>query len=304
MKKTLKNALNVFKHLGITTLVVGTILHSAYMVEKQTSDEYDSFLSWLKREKTTIKDTSPTTAVKLSNNDTIEALATFGKIKDMLLKNNGQYVRFEAMENTPIYIVVNDNSISQDDKNIIAIKNSINNYNEIFKVINTNYKFEYISKYEFEKNAKNEALPHIDVGFSNSIHTKDGIELNAIAYGLDAFTSQYGNGQVDMNSIINLSKSQLYNLNETQTTTVVMHAMAHALGVSGHNNNENSILYTNNYGNSILSATPSADLLHSLTALYYNQETSDTPYIEILSYINSVANKRQAEIADNFTTEM
>ena len=298
--KILKNTITVFKHAGIITLLTGVVLHSAYTFEiLHGNTEYDSFISWLKKDIVNKPKPSKPTAVPLSSNEEMDTLINLSGIRDLLHIINSQYVRFEAMQNTPIYIVVDENKCADTVKDINSIKNAISNFNEIFAEINPDYSFEYVSEDTFNNIENSDNLPNIQITFANRIHNKHGEELSGIITNLDGTPSEYDNGLIDRNNKIILSKNILEKHNTKGCAAIIMHELSHALGVTGNSDDYYSILNPNHLNTDNISTTPSSDLLLSLVSLYYNPQTSEKTYVELLNYINACQNLRVQEIDNN-----
>ena len=232
-------------------------------------------------------------AVQLAEESSVRELAKeFGTL-DFITKNN-QIVRFEVFEKKNIKVVVDDNSKYISKQNIQAIQQSIQDYNNLFKFINPDYVFEYVSAKDLKKSQENDPFIYIT---ANYFVEENKSLANAKTTAPEGKQSNYNNGLVDSHATIILSFMSMSNLNLEQQQAIISHEIAHALAFQGHNNEFTSIMNVGDSKNTIKSAILSQDVMFSLLSLYYNSLTNPNELGQIVEYINSVASQREKEIS-------
>lgn len=238
-------------------------------------------------------------AVQLSNSDNAMALAEQLEVCDLISQDNN-FVRFEALKNKPINVVVDEKSYSIiTETNIKAIKDSIENYNKLFSYINPEYSFKYISAQKFNKNNTD---PIIYITSNLSINTKNG-QARATTTKPQGKQSKYGNGLVDSNATIVINSVAMSELSQSQQQAVIMHEIGHALGINEHSNDLHSIMNAYSTNRAIASMHFSKDIMHGLVSLYYNANTNPHTFSDIQNYIENIDKTRKNEINLNFNLQ-
>lgn len=234
--------------------------------------------------------------VSLSSNELATSIAEIKGVDKDLAKAENSFIRFEALKDVPIDVVVDENSVWCMTDNVKqAIKNSVDQYNELFSYINPDYQFRYISKNEYEQNLTNN--PFIFVTTNLSIKTNGG-NARAVTSPPDAKQSQYGNGFIDNDAVVIISSTATVNLTVEQIQNIVSHEFAHALGIVNHSPNLDSMMNSVGSGLCIQSVDFSKDVLNSMLALYYNSATNPNSYDDILNYINTTVERRENKLVD------
>jgi len=248
-----------------------------------------------------------TKTISLSSNESVSALANMYGVTDYLCRSeeDNSFVRFEPQPNTPINVIVDEDSVwCMTEENIQAIKNSIDMYNDFFKKINPNYKFRYISKKDFDTNYKDTQGDHPFIFISSLLRLPHECgTARAVTSAMKPVESKQGNGQVSTNATMLLSSTDLSRLTVPEITTVVNHEMAHALGFEEHVDNESSVMNNVLSGDPIRSNIFSADMSYALASLYYNKETSPYSLQEINEYIENMDAQRKMEIKQSIEDE-
>lgn len=237
--------------------------------------------------------------VSLTSNSEAKALAEDLGVLDFIAKDeNGDIIRFEAMQDKPIDIVVDENSMwAMIDSVKDGIRLAIDQYNELFAYINPEYSFRYISKEEYEKNPTSD--PFIFITTLLKINTTNGYAY-AVTSPAESAESVYGNGPIDSSSTIVISSTATVHLTVEQIANIVAHEMSHALGFEKHSENKDSIMYKSSTGAAISSNYFSEDLLNTILACYYNPKTNVIPYSEIKDYLNKQASNRNKELEEYY----
>ena len=241
------------------------------------------------------------TAVKLSSQTQVNVLAKKHNVENLLTTDdNGNYVRFEAIQGTPIDVIVDEHSYwGTTDANLQGVKIAVNELNNLFAVINPDMQFRYISRKDYEKNVTNN--PCIFVTNELRIHSSNGTAraITSPMKSSNIHTSQYGNTAVVDNAKTILSSTGMINLNAEAQGSIILHEFFHALGFEDHVDEQNSIM--NPYGKdaAILSYKPSADAMYAMMSLYYNPQTSTNSIEDVNKYIEKVDSERLSEIEYN-----
>ena len=241
------------------------------------------------------------TAVKLSSQAQVNVLAKKYDVENLLTTdNNGNYVRFEAMQGKPIDVIVDEHSYwSTTDANLQGVKIAVNELNKLFVVINPDMQFRYISREDYEKNVTNN--PCIFVTSELKIASSNGTAraITSPMKSSNIHTSPYGNSVVVDNAKTILSSTGMINLNAEAQGSIILHEFFHALGFEGHVDEQNSIM--NPYGKdaAILSYKPSADAMYAMMSLYYNPQVNTNSIEDVNKYIEKVDSERLSEIECN-----
>ena len=240
-------------------------------------------------------------AVSLNPNSEAKALAQKLSVLDMLSKDeNGNLVRFEALEGKPIDIIVDENSMWEMTNSVkSAINLAIGHYNELFSYINPEYSFRYISKAEYDKNPTSN--PFIFITTNLRIKTVNGT-ARAVTSPASPELSNFNNGPIDSSATIIVSSTGTISLTEKQISNVIMHEIAHALGFEKHVDNKESIMHSSSDGSTIASNYFSEDILYALLSCYYNSQTNPKQFAEIADYINMHVDNRKSELAKYYET--
>ena len=240
--------------------------------------------------------------VDLTSNSDAKKLAENLGVLDMLAQDdNGNIIRFEALQNKPIDIIVDENSMGEMTENVKdGIRLAINQYNELFSYINPEYSFRYVSKGQYDKNPSSD--PFIFITTNLRINANGGY-ARAVTSPAEPEVSSYNNGMVDSSSIIIISSTGTINLTNKEIANVVMHEMAHALGIKEHSMNKESMMHSSSDGVTIASNYFSEDLLNAMLSCYYNHKTNSKSNEEITDYINNHIVNRNAEIQSYYNIQ-
>ncbi len=223
-------------------------------------------------------------------------------VLDMLAQDdNDNIIRFEALQNKPIDIIVDENSMWEMTENVKnGIKLAISQYNELFSYINPDYSFRYISKDEYDQNSTSD--PFIFVTTNLRINVNSG-SARAVTSPAESTTSSYNNGAVDSSSTIIISSTGTITLTTKEIANVVMHEMAHALGIKEHSENKESMMHFSSDGVTLASNYFSEDLLKAMVSCYYNPQTNPKSKAEITNYINNHIANRNTEVQEYYTVQ-
>lgn len=277
-KRVVKIASSVVAVALSAGLVVGGVMHFKGIKNQELSEN-----------------NNVVTTVSLSETKTAIDLAKEFNVQDLIgTDENGNIVRFEANKSISINVIVDENGeASLSDTNIKAIKNAVVNYNDVFRYINSDIRFRYIPKQEYEKIKDDN--PYIFISAQETLDTSKG-ELWAVTNPRVVTESKSNNGKVTQNATIKLGLKDLEQLDEEQQTAVVSHAFAHSLGVQNHSQDTNSTMAT--YGNmgAVASEKLSKDTLLALYSLYYNENTNHRSKTEVLGFIESQDKARREEL--------
>lgn len=234
--------------------------------------------------------------LKLAPSSSVETLAKMYDVEDILAKDGDEYVRFECVKGEPINVIVDENSpFCMTDANIQAIKNTVDDFNELFSYINPDYTFRYISKNDYEKNPDDN--PCVFISSQLSINSVSGL-ARAVTSPPTPEDSKYGNGRVSRYATMFLSSTALIKFDVEQITSIVKHEFAHALCTVGHKDDKFSIMNPVGRDASVASSEFSADAMYAMLAMYYNRETNPHSIQEILSYIRETDAIRNSEIVN------
>ena len=229
-----------------------------------------------------------------------ESMAKLYGVDDLLFKNeDGRIVRFDMQGASQIDVIVDEESFNiMTEENIQAINIAINNYNELFQQINPEYSFRYIPKEVYDKSPTTN--PCIFITTQLRINSPNGIP-HASTMPPQALEKESDFGLRTNNSFMYLSTTSLVNLTVSEQAAIIQHEIAHALGVGGHElEDNNSIMSAYGVDESIASTKFSSDVLYALTAMYYNPKTNSKSMKDIEKYIKAQEDMRNNEIEMKF----
>lgn len=216
--------------------------------------------------------------------------------KEAVKLSKKDMARFEAVKGVPIDVVVDENSQwGMIEKVQQAIKNTIEQYNEMFSYINPDYQLRYISRDEYEKRITDN--PFILVTTELRIQTQAG-SARAVTSPPKPTESRYGNGSTYSNSIVVISSTGTVNLTEEEIQNVIAHEFGHVFGILEHSEDASSMMADTSSGVTISSKEFSLDMLTSFKDMYYNSKTNTIPESEIDSYISSVSSLRKQQLSE------
>ena len=243
----------------------------------------------LKNETWSFVQADQTGSSKINNKNTITRLAQGHNVYDILKTENGKLVPFANLNSKPIQVVFDESSLGYSDFEEV-VQNCVKMLNNVFAVINPEYKFKMVKFSDFNQNnqnyililgslnlgKKNEAglalttygVP-LDETFENSMRTKAYIQINMIA--TVGFTS-------------------------TEKEAMITHELlGHVFGLT-HSTNPNSIMTAYAGPAFCASAIPSADALYALKSIYYVAGSNKLSSTDVDEFIEQMNNQRNAEI--------
>lgn len=247
--------------------------------------------------------------VRLSSQESVDALARKYGVEDMLAHDEDGYIRFEIAPNTPINVIVDQGAGTlTSTTNEEAIKLAIGNLNEAFAYINPNYSFRYITRNDFEKLINKDPdiaqNPCIFVTTQLRIERENGTAVATTHPLIGPAESRYGNGTVSHSSRITLNALSMSDMSLEEQSAAVIHELFHALGIITHFAHEDaignpSIMSKYATKDSLLSDEASLDALICMCSLYYNSENNPHTLAEVMEYLTAIAIGRKQEIAEN-----